>query len=73
MAPEGRAEAVKVSGAATTTIDIDADAVCLGEPLSFTVAVKLNVPLAVGVPEMTPVAAEIERPAGRLPEAIDQV
>lgn len=33
---------------------------------SFTVAVKLNVPVAVGVPEITP-AAESVRPAGKAP------
>jgi hypothetical protein len=41
-------------------------------PLSVTVAVKLNVPLAEGVPEMIPVVAARVSPAGRLP-AIDQV
>jgi hypothetical protein len=70
---EGNAEAVRVSGVGETTIDIAADLVWIGELLSLTLAVKLPVPIAVGVPEMTPVAAEIERPAGRLPEAIDQM
>ena len=70
---EGNAEAVRVSSVGETTIDIAADLVWIGELLSLTLAVKLPVPIAVGVPEMTPVTAEIERPAGRLPEAIDQV
>jgi hypothetical protein len=41
--------------------------------LSFTVAVKLEVPLALGVPEMVPVVAARVSPAGRLPELIDHV
>jgi hypothetical protein len=40
--------------------------------LSLTVAVKLYVPLVVGVPEMMPVVAARVTPAGRLP-VIDQV
>jgi hypothetical protein len=42
-------------------------AVCWGDPLSATVTVKVDVPLDVGVPEMTP-ALESVRPAGRLPD-----
>ena len=73
MVTEGSAEALRISGVGTTTIDITADAVCLGEPLSFAVAVKLNVPLTVGVPEITPVLLWNANPAGRLPDVIDQV
>jgi hypothetical protein len=40
---------------------------------SATVAVKLKVPLAVGVPDIRPVLAARLRPEGRLPEVIDQV
>jgi hypothetical protein len=43
------------------------DLVCVGLPESATVAVKLNVPLAVGVPEMIPVVAARLSPVGRLP------
>jgi hypothetical protein len=39
---------------------------------SVTLAVKLNVPVAVGVPVSTPLAFRVI-PAGRLPEATDQV
>ncbi len=53
-------------------IVIPTDLVWEGLPLSVTVVVKLKVPLPVGVPEMTPVDDRL-RPAGRLPEAIDQV
>lgn len=54
----------------TTVIDSGADAVC--DPLSFTATVNVDVPVAVGVPEITP-ALDIVSPAGRLPEAIDHV
>jgi hypothetical protein len=37
------------------------------------VAVKLDVPVAVGVPEIAPVVDDRVRPAGRLPEVTDQV
>ena len=39
-------------------------AVALGVAESVTVMATENDPLAVGVPEITPVAAAIERPAG---------
>jgi hypothetical protein len=35
--------------------------------------VKLEVPAVVGVPEIVPVEEPRDNPAGRLPEAIDQV
>jgi len=38
--------------------------------VSVTVAVKLAGPAAVGVPEMTPVAAASDNPAGRAPAVI---
>ncbi len=41
--------------------------------LSVTCTVKLLVPNAVGVPEITPVLDASKRPVGRVPEAIDQV
>jgi hypothetical protein len=42
------------------------------DPLSVTVTLKVEVPLAVGVPEITP-ALESVSPAGKLPGAMDQV
>jgi hypothetical protein len=48
-------------------------AVCCGEPLSLTLTLKANVPLAAGVPEMTPVEEERVSPDGKLPEAMLQV
>lgn len=59
--------------AAATIIEVAAEVLCTGEPLSLTVAVKLKVPLVVGVPEIMPVVAASVSPAGRLPELIDQV
>jgi hypothetical protein len=41
--------------------------------LSVTVAVKAEVPIAVGLPEIVPEVAARVRPAGSLPELIDQV
>jgi hypothetical protein len=54
-------------------MEVAADFVWTGELLSLTVAVKLDVPLVVGVPEIMPVVAARVSPAGRLPEVIDQV
>ena len=50
--------------------DSCADAVCTGDPLSFTPTVNVAVPLAVGVPEITP-PLDIVSPAGRFPDTID--
>ena len=53
-------------------MDSDADAVCAGDPLSFSFTANVKVPVAVGVPEITP-AVESDRPPGSLPEASDHV
>ena len=58
--------------AALTVTDSLAEAVCVGDALSVTVTVKLDVPVFVGVPEITPVLESV-KPAGRLPDAIDHV
>ena len=63
---------VSVAGVVPTVIDSCAEAVCAGDALSFTVTVKLDVPVFVGVPEITP-PLESDSPAGRFPEAIDHV
>ena len=57
---------------AATVIDSVAVAVCCGELLSLTATVKLAVPLALGLPEMTPELDNVS-PVGRLPDAIDQL
>jgi hypothetical protein len=41
--------------------------------LSFTSAVNVAVPLALGTPEIVPVEELSASPAGRLPEAIDHL
>ena len=71
MVPEGNVEVVRVNGFDATTSVIAIDFVCAGLLLSVTLAVKLNVPLDVGVPEITPLVRLI--PDGRLPEVIDHV
>src|ERR1017187_8037774 len=50
-----------------TVIDSVFESVFCGLLLSLTVTVKMNVPEAVGVPEMAPVEALIARPPGRPP------
>jgi hypothetical protein len=65
--PAPRLTVVIVSAAADTVIDSCDDAVCAGDSLSFTATVNVEVPVAVGVPEITP-ALDIVNPAGRLPE-----
>jgi hypothetical protein len=48
-------------------------AVSLGVEESVTLTVKLDVPVVVGVPEITPVLGVSLSPAGRVPTEIDQV
>ena len=71
--PAARAEEVIVRTAGATVMEVATDFVWTGFPLSLTDAVKLKVPPAVGVPEMTPVVGARVSPVGRLPEVIDQV
>jgi hypothetical protein len=54
-------------------MESETDFVCAGVSVSMTVAVRLKVPLAVGVPETMPVAAPRLSPVGRAPEVIDQL
>ena len=65
--------AVIVSGVAATTTVMETDCVCAGLPLSRTLAVKVDTPLAVTVPEIVPVEGDRERPAGNWPDEIDHV
>jgi len=62
-----------LNGMGAMTIENEAEMICAGFPASLTEAVKLNVPLVVGVPEMAPVPGLRLRPVGRLPEPIDQL
>jgi hypothetical protein len=57
---------------ATTTL-IAADVARFGLLLSLTVVVKLEVPLTLGVPEITPVDESRLSPAGKLPALIDHL
>ena len=74
MVAEARLEEVMLSGVEVepTTIEVVADLLWAGLPLSVTVAVKLNVPETVGAPEMVPLLARV-RPAGKLPELTVQL
>jgi hypothetical protein len=72
MVPESSVDVVIVSAVGATMIELEAVAVCTGFPESVTVSEKLEVAIAVGVPEMTPVAGVIERPAGSWPDETDQ-
>ena len=55
-----------------TTNEKLADLVRAGLSASATVTVKLNVPVAVGVPEITPEVVARVSPEGRAPDVIDQ-
>jgi hypothetical protein len=63
--------AVAIEGAALTAID----SACVADApsVSETLAVKLEVPVAAGVPVIVPVDELRESPAGNAPEEIDQV
>jgi hypothetical protein len=71
--PEASVDDVIVSCVDAMVMVRGTDFVWTGLLLSLTVAVKLKVPLAVGVPEITPLPPANASPAGRLPEVIDQV
>ena len=55
------------------TSERETDLLWAGEPASVTAAVKVAVPLEVGVPEIRPFDVFRLSPAGRLPETKDQV
>lgn len=67
----GNADEVMASSVGATTTAAVADVACEGLPLSVTVAVKVDTPLAVGTPEIVPADAARARPWGSLPEVID--
>jgi hypothetical protein len=69
---KGRLDEVIMSGVGITAMVPEADADWAGLLLSLTVAVNAAAPPVVGVPEITPVDDRV-KPAGRLPEAIDQL
>jgi hypothetical protein len=59
--------------AGVTTTEVVAEVTWAGLLLSVTVAVKVEVPLVVGEPEIVPVEGLRVNPAGRFPDVIDQV
>jgi hypothetical protein len=76
IVPEGKLDVDTVSGAgggAAMAIDRLTDLLWAGLPPSLTFTVRLLVPLALGVPEIRPVAEARVRPAGRLPAVTDHV
>jgi hypothetical protein len=74
VAEASEALIVNVGGAgAATTSERETDLVCAGLPASVIVAVKVLVPMAVGVPEIRPVAVVSMVPAGRRQVVMDQV
>jgi hypothetical protein len=54
-------------------MEVETDLLRTGLLLSTTVAVKVKVPEAVGVPATTPEEGTMKRPVGRAPEVIDQL
>ncbi len=67
---EGIVGAAILSGVGATTIARLTALLWIGLLVSLTVTVKFVVPVAVGVPEITPVEAPRVNPCGRLPEVI---
>jgi hypothetical protein len=54
-------------------MDVPTDFVLAGLLLSLTAAVKANLPLAVGVPEITALLPDSSNPGGSPSEVIDHV
>jgi hypothetical protein len=73
LVPEGSVAEVMERVVGAMTSETWADLICVGLDESATDAVKLKVPLTVGVPETMPVVALMLSPAGRLPEVTDHV
>ena len=71
--PEGKLDVVITSAGAAIASERVTDLLCAGLDTSTTLKVRLDVPLPVGVPEIVPLLAAKERPAGRAPLVMDQV
>ena len=67
----GNADDVMASSVGATTTDAVVEADCAGLPLSVTVVVNVDTPLAVGTPEIVPADDARVKPWGSLPEVID--
>ena len=66
--PEARDEVVTEGGMAAAATTIESDLVAVADAASVTLTVKLDVPEAVGGPEITPELLRL-RPAGSEPLA----
>jgi hypothetical protein len=66
----GREVVVTLGGGITVRLN---GVLAVTEFESVTCRVKLLVPAAVGVPEITPVAGARDKPTGKVPEMTDQV
>ena len=64
---------IEGAGIAVAVTAILSDFVAAMELASVTRTVKLLVPVPVGVPEIIPVPGASVSPAGRVPDAMDQV
>jgi hypothetical protein len=71
--PFANVEEVIVRWLEAMLMNVRTDFVSTGLLLSLAVTVKLKIPLAVGIPEITPVAVANVRPAGRVPAVMDQM
>jgi hypothetical protein len=71
--PADKDDVVMAKADGAMVMEAFTEVLCAGLLESVTLAVKLKVPAAVGVPEMRPLEEFSERPAGRLPEEMDQV
>jgi len=71
--PEANDEVEIASCVDAIAMDSEVDLVCTGLLLSLTLTVNVKDPLAVGFPEITPVAPANVSPAGRLPEVMDHL
>ena len=70
---EGKDVVVIEIGGGAMTNEMVADVVWAGFDASLAATVMGKLPFAVGVPETRPVLVARLRPAGRLPEVIDQL
>jgi hypothetical protein len=68
--PKESTEDMIVNDEDPTVIEPAVANVCAGLPESVTPIIKLDVPLVVGVPDITPFCSDRASPAGRLPDVI---
>ena len=71
--PDASEEVVMERGVPVTVMERATALDWMGLLLSYTLAVKTDVPPCIGVPVMAPVEAFKTRPAGRTPGPMDQL